>query len=141
MVGPAGRCRLAGQNGPVTDAEKVVRELCDAVIGLEAAQLRPFFADDVVYHNIPLDPAVGLEATMGVLELFLGMFERVEFRIRHLACDGDIVLTERTDVLTTNGVEASLPVMGAFEVRHRRIRAWRDYFDMNQFTAQLGNGP
>ena len=32
----------------------------------------------------------------------------------------------------------SLPVMGAFEVDGAgKIKAWRDYCDLNQFTQQL----
>ncbi|MGV9835694.1 limonene-1,2-epoxide hydrolase family protein [Nocardia niigatensis] len=31
--------------------------------------------------------------------------------------------------------EIELPVTGVFEVRDRRIAAWRDYFDMVPFTA------
>jgi hypothetical protein len=31
-----------------------------------------------------------------------------------------------------------LPVMGTFEVNHGKIKAWRDYFDMNQFTSRMG---
>jgi limonene-1,2-epoxide hydrolase len=31
----------------------------------------------------------------------------------------------------------SLPVMGIFEVHAGKITAWRDYFDMAQFTALL----
>ena len=32
-----------------------------------------------------------------------------------------------------------LPVMGAFDVTPEgKISAWRDYFDLNQFTKQLG---
>ena len=27
--------------------------------------------------------------------------------------------------------------MGAFEVNDGKITAWRDYFDMNQFTSQM----
>jgi len=28
--------------------------------------------------------------------------------------------------------------MGTFEVSDGKISAWRDYFDMNQFTTRLG---
>jgi len=28
--------------------------------------------------------------------------------------------------------------MGTFEVRDGKISAWRDYFDMNQFTRRMG---
>jgi hypothetical protein len=29
-------------------------------------------------------------------------------------------------------------IMGTFEVRGGKISAWRDYFDMNQFTSRMG---
>jgi limonene-1,2-epoxide hydrolase len=29
--------------------------------------------------------------------------------------------------------------MGTFEVSGGKISAWRDYFDMNQFTSRMGS--
>ena len=117
------------------NAEQVVRDFCAAVSKRDPEVLRPFFSDDVVYHNMPMDPADGLEATMGVISMFMGMGEAVEFEIHHLASDGSTVLTERTDRFTIGGKEASLAVMGAFHVVEGKITAWRDYFDMAQVTA------
>jgi limonene-1,2-epoxide hydrolase len=31
-----------------------------------------------------------------------------------------------------------LPVMGTFEISDGKINAWRDYFDINQFTSRMG---
>jgi limonene-1,2-epoxide hydrolase len=121
-------------------AEQVVRDFCAAVSKRDPEVLRPFFSDDVVYHNIPMDPAEGLEATMGVLNMFLGMGEALEFEIHHLASEGSTVLTERTDRFTLGGKDASLSVMGAFHVVDGKITAWRDYFDMAQATALFGGG-
>ncbi len=104
---------------------------------MDVDALRPLLADDVTYHNIPLDPAVGLDASLDTLRLFFGMFERIDIRILALAATGTTVLTERDDVMCLNGVEGHLPVMGAFEVRDGRVTAWRDYFDMAQVTALL----
>lgn len=118
--------------------EQVVREFCAAISDKDAEAMRRFFTDDVVYHNIPMDPAVGLEATMAVLHMFTGMCEGLEFEIHHLATDGATVLTERTDHFTLKDGVASLPVMGAFDVRDGKIAAWRDYFDMGQVTAMFG---
>ncbi len=115
----------------------VVRHFCEVVCRRDLQQVRPLLTDDVVYHNIPMEPATGLEATLGVLGTFYDMFEAMEFRIVHLAVDGSTVLTERVDVLTSRGRQASLPVMGAFEVTGDQIAAWRDYFDMAQVTAVL----
>jgi limonene-1,2-epoxide hydrolase len=119
-------------------AEQVVREFCAAARTRDPEILRGYFADDIVYHNIPMDPAEGIEATMGVINMFVGMCDAMDFEIHHLASDGSTVLTERTDTFTMNGKTAPLPVMGAFHVSDGKITAWRDYFDMAQVTAMLG---
>jgi limonene-1,2-epoxide hydrolase len=121
-------------------AESVVREFCAVAAKRDAEALRPFFSDDVVYHNIPMDPAEGIEATMGVLNMFMGICEALDFEIHHLASDGSTVLTERTDTFTIKGKTAPLPVMGAFHVVDGKITAWRDYFDMGQVTAIFAMG-
>jgi limonene-1,2-epoxide hydrolase len=118
-------------------AEQVVREFCAAASTRDPEVLRGYFADDIVYHNIPMDPAEGIEATMGVINMFVGMCDAMEFEIHHLASDGSTVLTERTDTFTMNGKTAPLPVMGAFHVSDGKITAWRDYFDMAQVTAMF----
>ncbi|HEV3282396.1 MAG TPA: limonene-1,2-epoxide hydrolase family protein [Acidimicrobiales bacterium] len=124
--------------GNAKDAERVVRDLCAAFEEHDAGALRPFFTDDVVYHNIPMDPAVGIDATIAVIDGFFGMFESVKFDTLHLAVqDEDVVLTERVDTFHLGPKAASLPVMGTFEVRDGKISAWRDYFDMAQITAML----
>ena len=121
-------------------AEQVVRDFCAAASSHDPEVLRAFFSDDVVYHNIPMDPAEGIEAAMAVIDMFLGMCEKLEFEIHHLASDGSTVLTERTDTFTIKGTTAPLPVMGAFHVVDGKITAWRDYIDMGQVTAIFGLG-
>ena len=119
------------------EAEQVVRTFCDAFDGRNAEALRPFFTDDVVYHNIPVEPAVGVDATIAFIEGFFGMCESMTIETVHLAVRGNVVLTERIDTFTIGGVTAPLPVMGTFEVRDGRISAWRDYFDMGQVLAMF----
>jgi limonene-1,2-epoxide hydrolase len=119
------------------EAEQVVRTFCDAFDGRNAEALRPYFTDDVVYHNIPVDPAVGIDAAIAFIESFFGMCESMTIETVHLAVRGNVVLTERIDTFTIGGVVAPLPVMGTFEVRDGRISAWRDYFDMGQVMAMF----
>ena len=124
----------------MASAEQVVRDFCAAASKRDPEALRPFFTEDVVYHNIPMDPAEGIEATMGVLHMFMNICEALTFEVHHLASDGATVLTERTDTFTMKGKTAPLPVMGAFHVVDGKITAWRDYFDMGQVTAIFGMG-
>ncbi len=116
-------------------AEKVVRDFCAAASTRDPEVLRGFFSEDIVYHNMPMAPAEGLDAAMAVIEMFVSMCDELEFEVHHLASDGTTVLTERTDRFTIKGRTAPLPVMGAFQVVDGKITAWRDYFDMAQVSA------
>jgi limonene-1,2-epoxide hydrolase len=123
--------------GAEEDAERVVRDMCETFAQHDAEALRPFFTDDVVYHNIPMDPAVGIDDAIAFVEGFFAMCENMVIETLHLAVCGNIVLTERVDTFTIGQVVAPLPVMGAFEIRDGKICAWRDYFDLAQITAML----
>ena len=126
--------------GSPNDNEQLVRSFCDAFEKHDAEALRPFLAEDVVYHNIPMDPVVGAEDTVAFLAGFLAMCERMTIETTHLAVRDDVVLTERIDTFTVGGTATPLPVMGTFEIRDGKIAAWRDYFDMAQITAAWGGG-
>jgi limonene-1,2-epoxide hydrolase len=130
-----------GTMAAADDAERIVREFCAAFEKHDAQALRPYFTDDVVYHNIPMDPAVGIEAAVSFIEGFFGMCESMVIDTLHLAVRDNVVLTERVDTFKVGGKVAPLPVMGTFEIRDGKIAAWRDYFDMAQITAMLsGDG-
>jgi limonene-1,2-epoxide hydrolase len=118
-------------------AERVVRELCEGLAKRDAESLRPLFTDDVVYHNIPMDPAVGVDAAIAVLTGFFGMCDAMEVEMLHLAVRDGVVLTERVDTFVVGDKVAPLPVMGTFEIEDGKIRAWRDYFDLTQITTML----
>ncbi len=62
----------------------------------------------------------------GQWQMFDGVYR---FDIVHLAAAGDVVLTERVDVIGTAGAAMPVPVMGTFEVSDGKISHWRDYFD------------
>ncbi len=121
------------------DAEKIVRAFCEAVRRRDAKELVGFFSADAVYHNIPIAAVTGPAEIEKVLQQFLGPASEAEFEIRSLAVSGNAVLTERVDRFTVGDKRIELPVMGTFEVDDAgKISAWRDYFDMNQFTSQMG---
>ncbi len=121
------------------DAEKIVRAFCEAMPRRDAKELAGFFSADAVYHNIPIAAVTGPAEIEKVLQQFLGPASDAEFEIRSLAVNGNAVLTERVDRFTVGDKRIELPVMGTFEVDDAgKISAWRDYFDMNQFTSQMG---
>ncbi len=103
----------------------------------DAAKIASFFAADAVYHNIPMEPITGREAIEAAVAGFLAMVEEIRFETLHLLHDGDLVMTERIDHFVGQEKTISLPVMGVFEVHGGLITAWRDYFDLQQFTSQM----
>ncbi len=119
------------------DPGEIVQQFCDAWAKLDLDELLAYFTPDAVYHNIPVDPVVGVDAIRATIEMFTTGVERIEFRVRNLAVRDEVVLTERVDVFGLPHTTIELPVMGTFEVRGGKIAAWRDYFDLNQYMQQL----
>jgi limonene-1,2-epoxide hydrolase len=122
---------------------EVVRRFCAAWSNdAGAAELAAFFTDDAVYLNIPLAPVTGRAAIADTIASVLRPgppgIEGIEFRVINIAANGPVVMTERVDVFRLPGKSFELQVMGTFEVSDGKISAWRDYFDMNQFTTRLG---
>ena len=117
------------------DSIDLIRRFCAAWATGDIAQIVAFFADDAVYHNMPIQPIQGKDAIKGVIEQFIAPFERAEFEVTHIAAAGDVVLTERIDRFF-GAKPVELPVMGTFEVRDGKIAAWRDYFDLATWTRQ-----
>jgi limonene-1,2-epoxide hydrolase len=120
----------------------VVRRYCAAWSdNVATAKLAAFFADDAVYHNIPMAPITGREAIAKNIASFIRPgapgIESIQFRVINIAANGPVVMTERVDVFKLPNKSFELPVMGTFEVRDGKISAWRDYFDMNQFTSRM----
>ena len=59
------------------------------------------------------------------------------WEIRRIVADGDVVMTERVDHFLVGNNRVRVPCMGTFESRDGKIAAWRDYWDLKQFEAQL----
>ena len=116
---------------------EIVTSFCEAWADVDLDRIVGFFADDAVYHNIPIAPVVGREAIRETIAGFTTGIDRIEFEVLHAAANGNVVLTERVDRFFSPERTIELPVMGTFEVDRGAITAWRDYFDLGQFTSQL----
>ncbi|MEN2738944.1 limonene-1,2-epoxide hydrolase family protein [Microbacterium sp. X-17] len=123
-------------------AADVVRQFLDHLNAQRIDAAGELLADDVFYHNIPMDPIVGRAGWRASMDASgLGTALLADWKLVSLAQDGDIVLTERLDdFLSPDGkLQLSIPVMGSFRVSDGRIVEWRDYFDMGQFERQLAS--
>ncbi|MEO1041785.1 MAG: limonene-1,2-epoxide hydrolase family protein [Pseudomonadota bacterium] len=99
-----------------------------------------FCTDDIVYHNIPLEPLYGKEALKAFASPLLEMSHEVSWDILAIAQSNDgRVLTERVDRFSiADGKSITIRVMGIFRWNTDQLLAeWRDYFDLTEFQSQL----
>ena len=125
----------------MSDNTDLVLAFVNAWSGGDVDALMGYFAGDAIYHNIPVAPVSGTEEIRKTIDGFAAMSKETEWVVHQIAeTDAGVVLTERTDRFKIGGNWIEIPVMGTFEVHGGKITAWRDYFDMNQFTSQLPGG-
>ena len=97
-------------------------------------------AEDIFYHNIPMDPVTGKEMLRTFAAPFLAMTEEVKWDTLFIAeSENGAVLTERVDHFHfPGGNTLSIRVMGTFEWNAEgKLAKWRDYFDLAEFQSQM----
>ena len=98
-------------------------------------------SEDLVYQNVSLPTIRGRR---GLERAFRPMLRpgRMGFAVcvHHLASDGDVVLTDRTDEISVGRFRARFWVYGRFVVRDGQIAVWRDSFDWFDITVGMVRG-
>ena len=118
--------------------EKLVTDFCEAWSKLNVDEILGYLSEDCFYHNIPMEPLVGHAAIRGFAEPFLKDAQSAVFEIKHTTSAGNVVMNERVDTFVIGPKTISLPVAGIFEITAGKISAWRDYFDLDSFSKQMG---
>ena len=121
----------------VRSPEDVVRDFCAAWSVLNVSELMAFFTPEAVYHNMPGPPATGMDAVRKTISGFLDTWQETTWEISNLASAGNIVFAERVDRTVSNGKHVDLPCVGVFEIEGGKIRAWRDYFDLQTYLRAM----
>ena len=98
-------------------------------------------AEDLIYINVSLPTIHGRR---GLDRVFRPLFKpgRAGFAVRmhHIATDGEVVLTDRTDQITLGRFRARFWVYGRFDIRDGQITLWRDSFDWLDVTIAIMRG-
>lgn len=120
-------------------SERLVRDFLGAWTGRDIDTLCGYFANDAVYHNVPVAPIKGIAGIRQIFVAFLEAFEAASLDVVTLAAAPGLVIAERIDrFVMRNGTRVVLPVTGVFEVRGGRITRFSDYFDLADFERQSG---
>lgn len=116
--------------------ESVVRDLLDKLAAGDADGAIELLDVDVVWRNTYLPTFRGPQ----VAQQLRGMVARgIGFEVvhHHIATTGDVVLTDRTDVLTYGPWRSEFWVRGTFEVRDGKVVLWDDAFS---WADAIGSG-
>jgi len=120
-------------------SEQLVREFLGSWQERRLETICGAFADDAVYHNVPVRPIEGIAGIRDIFQAFLDAFSDAKLEIVTLAAEPGRVLVERVDYFTMNdGRKVVLPVTGVFEVKNDKITRFSDYFDLADFEGQSG---
>lgn len=122
------------------DPAEVVRSFLLALEARDLERAESLLADDAVWINVSLPAVRGRERIMRWMRPLRRPGIGFRVHLHHVAADGDVVLTERTDALVYGSVEQRFWVWGRFEVRDGRIEVWRDSFDWRDYGASLLRG-
>ncbi len=119
--------------------DELVRQFIAAWERRDTEHILSYFSDDAVYHAIPLTPIVGKPALDAWVRGF-GAVPPGRLDVRHQVASGNVVMNERTDHITLNGVPVTLPICAVFDLRDGKITAWREYFDLAPARAAYDRG-
>jgi len=118
----------------MSDSGAVVTQFFSMLESGRAVEAVELLAPDAEWRNSGLPTLRGRRVASTLLDLER---RKVHFRadMHHLAADGDIVLTERTDFLSIGRWESSFWVCGTFRVRGGRIELWDDHYALGNVLA------
>ena len=115
----------------------LIRRFIEACVRADPDEFASYFAEDAIWWNSPWQPVQGRASIRETLRRGAEQMIALPWEIRHIVADGDVVMTERVDHFQVGSNRISVPSMGIFELRNGKIVAWRDYWDLRQFEAQL----
>ncbi len=115
----------------------LISEFIQACVRADPDEFASYFTEDAIWWNSPWPPVKGRDAIRETLRRGSQKMAALPWEIRHIVADGNVVVTERVDHFLVNNKKISVPCMGIFELQGEKIAAWRDYWDLKQFEAQL----
>ncbi len=118
-------------------ASDVVAALFDASERRDLEGCLDLFADDGVWHPVPLEAGKGREGIRKLIAPMMEMMREVEVIVLRQVEVGDIVMQERVDRFKIGDEWREIPVAGVFEIKDGKIQIWRDYFCLKTFEQLL----
>jgi limonene-1,2-epoxide hydrolase len=120
------------------DPLAVVRAIIAAWDARDFQAVLALFSDDAVLHSMMIEPIVGKASIEARLARLKSAKHHATLTVQRMGVIDGRVFVERVDVITLNGRESGVPVVGVFEVEAGRVKVWREYYDRRQLLAAMG---
>ena len=130
----------ADASGSSADPPKVVHRFLAACGNGDVDTIAALLHPELVYTNVSLPSIRGGERVARLFASLMRRGMRADIHTSQLAADGDVVLTERTDILRLGPVHVGFWVCGTFQVRDGQIVLWRDHFAWMAFLFGMLRG-
>ena len=117
----------------------VVRDFLEALAVPDTERAVSLLAPDIEWLNTGL-PTFRGPRVHGMLRDMEKRKVGFDVEIHHIAADGDVVLTDRTDVLIFGKVRTAFWVCGTFTVADGLITRWDDHFSTGNLLKGLVTG-
>lgn len=117
---------------------EIVNDFCAAWQRGDIEELMTYFADDAIYHNVPVPAVQGKAAIREAFLSFAKLMDGIELIMLRAAENGPVVFNERVDRFFWKDRQLDLPVAGVFEVHDGKITLHRDYFNYPSWLDATG---
>ena len=120
---------------------EVVRRLNQALTDRDWAAVRELVAEDCEWTEVPSGEVIdGVETLIGLLRTFTAAFPDFRVHSTALIAQGDLVASEwrGSGTHAASGRAFRRTGVGIVELRDGKIVRYRDYFDRQTMTEQLG---
>jgi limonene-1,2-epoxide hydrolase len=117
--------------------ERIIRDFIRAWSRLDPEELAGYFADDGVYHNMPMGPVSGRSNVEKLIRGFIAPWTETSWELLRVVSAGNVVIAERLDRTRAGAKSVDLPCVGVFELEAGKIKVWRDYFDLATYQRGL----
>ncbi|MCU4314419.1 limonene-1,2-epoxide hydrolase family protein [Acinetobacter bereziniae] len=121
-------------------SEEVVERFLTALVEQDHNVISELLHSDVLYTNVSLPTFRGGKRVAGLIKLALSSSRKLQVKNHQIVAKGNIVLTERTDIVEIGPLHIGFWVCGTFKVENGKIILCRDYFDWLNVSQGLLRG-
>jgi len=119
---------------------RTVETLWAALSAMDWETLESCLCEDAFYEDVPTEDP-GARGPKNIVKRLAIAFDHLvdhQHTIHHLACEGDVVFLDHTEVWTfRTGEKATNQFATLHEMRDGKVARWSDYWDVSGFVAQF----